>query len=132
MAAEHNHFVSLVATANLTDRVVGSSALRINTIDDIKLENDFGAIIKDPADPAEVFIAHHHCRDYFVDVKCLVVESSYLSKLPACVVHSDCGAVRLEKSVKLLLDLTIRQRTWRVRGWSRSWRCLGKRERPRV
>src|ERR1044072_2542298 len=111
MAAEHDHFVGFVAAANLADRVVGSCAFRVNTIDDIKLENNFSAVIKDPADATEIFVAHHYCRYRFVDVKCLVIESAYLSNLTTGIVNSNFRAVRFEKSVHLLVELTIRQRS---------------------
>src|ERR1044072_799518 len=46
MATEHDHFIGFVAATNLTYRVVGSSAFGIDAIDDIKFENDFGAVIE--------------------------------------------------------------------------------------
>src|SRR5689334_355042 len=101
MAAQHDHFVSLVAAANLTDRVVRCRAFGINAIDDIEFENDFGAVIKNPADAAEVFIAHHYRRDYFIDVERLVVESAYLSKLAPSVINSYFRAVRFEERIEL-------------------------------
>src|SRR4029078_11560183 len=108
MAAEHDHFVGFITAANLTNRVVRSGAFGINVIDDIKLEHDFSAVIKYPADTTEVFIAHHHCRNRGDNVKCLVVESSNLSKLTASVINSNFRAVRFKESVELLVDLPIR------------------------
>src|SRR6185295_14665763 len=108
MAPEHDHFVGFITAANLTDRVVRRGAFGINVIDDIKFEHDFSAVIKYPADTTEVFIAHYYCRNRCVNVKCLVVESSNLSKLTTSVINSNFCAVRFKKSVELLVDLPIR------------------------
>src|ERR1043165_5504805 len=132
MATQHDHFIGFVTAANLTNRVVGSGAFGIDAIDDIKFEYNFGAVIENPADTPEVFIAHHHCRDYFANVKCLVVESSDLPKLATRVIDSNFRTVRFKKRVELLVNLTIRQRARRVCGGSRSWRCGWKCEWPRV
>ncbi len=87
MAAQHDHFVGFISAANLCDRVVRSRALGIDAIDDIEFEHNLGAVVQNASDAPEVFIAHHHCRNHFVNVKRLVVESTNLAKLTTRIVN---------------------------------------------
>src|SRR5215217_2964804 len=132
MTAEHNHFVCLVAAANLTNRIVGSGSFRIDAVHDIELKHDFGTIVENAEDTSEVFIAHDDCGYHFVNVKRAVVESTDLPKLPTGIINPYRCAIVFQKRVELFIDLTIRQRSRCVRRGRRSWRWCGERERTRI
>jgi hypothetical protein len=77
------------ALSDLSDRVVGSRAFRKNTVDDIKLEHDFSAVLENATDASEVFIAHDDRRYCFVNIKTPVVERTNLPKLTTRVVNAN-------------------------------------------
>ena len=90
-------------------------------VDNIELEHHFSAVVENAADAAKVFIAHHHCRKHFVNVKCLVVESTDLSKLTTSIINSQERAILFEKRIHLLTNLTIGKSWRRVGSWRRRW-----------
>src|SRR6185503_1723521 len=122
MATEHDHLVRFVSATNLANRVVRSTALGIDAVDDVELEHDFGAVVENTTDASEVFITHHHRRYHFVNVKRAVVESPDLSKLAPGIIDSNESAIGFEKLIELLCNLAIGKRLRRIWCRRRSWR----------
>src|ERR1043166_1716936 len=107
MSAQHDHFVGFITAANLSNRVVRSRTLRIDMVNDIELEYNVSAVVENATDAAEVFVAHHHCRNYFVDIERPVVESTNLAKLTTSVVDSNQRAILFQKCIELFVNLAI-------------------------
>src|SRR5688572_1911102 len=121
MAAKHDHFVSFVGAGDLSDGVVRSLALGVHAVDDVEFQSNRTSIGEEARDATVVFVPHHDRRDSFVHVESSIIESPDLTMLAAGIVHANQRAVRFQERIKLLVDLSVRQRWWRSRRRRRSW-----------